>query len=91
MQFTLVMPDIVLDKDGYHAGKWTMVYDEGFEITTDQHNFFAFSFYKIRSDKNPKNDDDEQTNGYTSICSQTYMGWFKNLQPYTQWGCFYGE
>jgi len=29
------MPDIVLDKDGKHCGKWTMVYDEGFEVTTD--------------------------------------------------------
>jgi len=36
-----------------------MVYDEGFEITTETHNFFAFSKYKLRNDKTPKNDDDE--------------------------------
>jgi hypothetical protein len=31
------------------VGKWTMVYDEGFEITTNDINLFAFSKYNIRS------------------------------------------
>lgn len=68
-----------------------MVYDEGFEITTETHNFFAFSKYKLRNDKTPKNDDDEQSAGYSSICSETFLGWFHNPKTRKSWGCFYGE
>ena len=28
------------------AGRWTMVYDEGFEVTVGERVFFAFSAYK---------------------------------------------
>jgi hypothetical protein len=45
------MPNIVKDTTGTVVGKWTMIYDEGFEITTNDFNFFAFSKYNIRSDK----------------------------------------
>jgi len=56
----LALPNIVKDAvTDTTIGKWTMIYDEGFEVITNTHNFFAFSKYKIRTDKTPKNDDDE--------------------------------
>ena len=27
------------------VGKWTMVYDEGFDVITENYTFFAFSRY----------------------------------------------
>lgn len=50
---------MVLDDYGSQVGKWTMVYDEGFEVKLRDHNFFAFSAYKIEKYSTPKNDDDE--------------------------------
>ncbi len=56
--------------EGEYAGKWTMVYDEGFEIRIANSVFFAFSKYKNIGNlvnisyQNPKDDDDEQTKGY---------------------------
>ena len=31
--------------DKIQAGKWTMVYDEGFDILVNNYSFFAFSKY----------------------------------------------
>jgi hypothetical protein len=55
-----------------------MVYDEGFEVKLHDQNFFAFSAYKISSYTTPKNDDDETASGYTSICNETFLGWYHN-------------
>jgi hypothetical protein len=53
------MPNRVTDASGKYMGKWTMVYDEGFEIDLDDTNFFAFSKYSINDGRTPKNTDDE--------------------------------
>ena len=46
-------------------GRWTMVYDEGFEIFMDSgENYFAFSRYIVKKNVEPKDDDDEKTEGY---------------------------
>lgn len=67
-----------------------MVYDEGFEIYFNDQNFFAFSRYKTINNKIPKNDDDEQTKGYKSLCDQTFVGWYYNEVSGKDWGCYYG-
>jgi hypothetical protein len=36
---------MVFDHAGKRIGNWTMVYDEGFEIRTNDFVFFAFSKY----------------------------------------------
>jgi len=53
------MPNVVTDSSGKNIGTWTMVYDEGFEIETNDLNFFAFSKYSIEDGRSPKNTDDE--------------------------------
>jgi len=50
---------MVFDHAGKRIGNWTMVYDEGFEIRTNDFVFFAFSKYTFDYSKTPKNDDDE--------------------------------
>ena len=37
--------------------------------------------------KNPKDDDDEQTQGYKSICDETFNGWAFNKITQT-WQCY---
>ncbi len=79
----LELPNISKDLDLNIQGKWTMVYDEGFEVFIDSLSYFAFSKYinvnnqvkhKIlnishkKIVKNPKDDDDEQIKGYSSQC-----------------------
>jgi len=45
-----------------------MVYDEGFEIFLDSgENYFAFSKYTLKKNIQPKDDDDETTEGYYYI------------------------
>jgi len=53
------MPDVVQDMNGKRIGKWTMVYDEGFEVKLDNLNFFSFSKYSIDYGRTPKDTDDE--------------------------------
>lgn len=53
-----------------------MVYDEGFELRFDNHKtFFGYFKYVTQQFKVANDKDDEQTEGYESICSETYMGW----------------
>jgi len=52
-------------------------------------NYFAFSKYKFNkaSNREPKDDDDEKSEGYVSICNETFLGWYRN--KLNLWGCFY--
>jgi len=79
----LEYPDVVKSPiTGNPIGRWSMVYDEGFEIFLEEEeksnsddkvkikeNFFAFSKYNINKDITPKDDDDEKSEGYVSECS----------------------
>ena len=50
--------------DSVRVGRWSMVYDEGFEIFMDSgENYFAFSKYTIKKNILPKDDDDEKSEG----------------------------
>jgi cathepsin C len=62
----LSMDNTVKD-DSKTTGKWTMVYDEGFDITLGKFTYFAFSKYQHTNNK------------YESICSETLIGWYNNL------------
>lgn len=61
-------------------GKWTMVYDEGFNIEFGELNFFAFSKYAPSKNSNGKEN-------YVSYCNATCVGWYHNKDK-TQWGCY---
>ena len=61
-------------------GKWTMIYDEGFEFTVNNNVFFAFSRYKKIGKFNPSNSDTEDTPGYKNICDKTFIGIFYLLR-----------
>lgn len=53
---------------------WTMVYDEGFDITIGNMNIFLFSKYE------PSGKDENGTKLFKSICRETLVGWFINIE-----------
>lgn len=63
-------------------GRWTMIYDEGFEVNVDGLSFFAFS----RFDLSLK----EGVRVNVSHCGHTQLGWYRNAER-TQWGCFFAK
>lgn len=73
------------------VGKWTMIYDEGFEFTIGDQVFFAFSKYEKVGKFTPTNSDTEDTPGYKNICDQTFIGWYHNSDTNENWGCYWAE
>ena len=80
---------VVLGSDGRSAlkigdkisnGNWTMVYDEGFNIDTEDWTFFAFSKYipTVKTSLKPT---------YKSKCYQTCTGWYASSDN-SLWGCY---
>lgn len=86
---SLLLPNLIEGPLKEALGNWTMVYDEGFELRTFERTFFAFSRYSFNGDRGPKDTDDEDTNGYKSLCNETFIGWFREGSN-GYWGCFYG-
>ena len=86
----LERPNKVLSvKDNSVIGKWTMVYDEGFEFTIKDKVFFAFSKYSSDSDSSVSDKDTIDTKGYYSQCDKTFVGWYHGTNG--KWGCFNAE
>ncbi|CAD8121312.1 unnamed protein product [Paramecium sonneborni] len=56
-------------------GKWTMVYDEGFEVDFLNYKCFAFSKYKTNY------------SGAYSYCGETLIGWYQNTET-NERGCY---
>jgi len=76
---SLANPNIALvtdDKGKKHKGKWTSVYDEGFEVDAANRKFFAFSKF---------------ANG-KSLCKKTWPGWHRDSKnpDKAAWGCYTG-
>lgn len=44
IQLQLLRPNVVVDQYG-NRGHWTLIYNQGFEITVNQRIYFAFSSY----------------------------------------------
>jgi len=84
------------DRTSGDIGRWTMVYDEGFEVRLDNGRvLFAFSHYAPTSEANcppPHNGQGEDNHGrtqcYVSHCHRTQIGWHSDASEY---GCFVGS
>jgi len=67
------------------SGRWTMIYDEGFEVVVGGRNFFAFSNFTYEVNAS----DPAKPKHNVSHCGETMVGWYQNLDR-TQFGCYYG-
>eukprot|EP00656_Telonema_subtile_P014600 TRINITY_DN1750_c0_g1_i1.p1 TRINITY_DN1750_c0_g1~~TRINITY_DN1750_c0_g1_i1.p1 ORF type:complete len:603 (-),score=155.23 TRINITY_DN1750_c0_g1_i1:1-1809(-) len=75
------------EKGESHQGTWTMIYDEGFEVTIRGHKYFAFAYFK----DGPRCDDSTSCDTRRSVCHVTFPGWFHNAKnaDSKSWGCYY--
>jgi len=73
----LLFPDIASDQFG-NLGKWTMVYNQGFEVTINFRKYFAFSNW-LKAEHSIK-----------SLCDETKPGWSHDIYS-RDWACFLGE
>lgn len=44
IQLQLLRPNVAVDQYG-NKGHWTLIYNQGFEVTVNQRVYFAFSSY----------------------------------------------
>mmetsp|Transcript_112768 Transcript_112768/g.318788 ORF Transcript_112768/g.318788 Transcript_112768/m.318788 type:complete len:586 (-) Transcript_112768:159-1916(-) len=82
-RFSLLDPNKVRSDDASELGTWTMIYDEGFEVASGNHVYFAFSKFDI-----VQNHRGGQRN--ISRCGETQLGWYRNVAR-TAWGCYMGR
>jgi len=78
-RMVLKYPDVAVDQFG-NIGTWTMIYNQGFEVTVAGRTYFAFSEYR------------QQGESVVSLCSRTRagQGWSHDVTV-RNWACFTGK
>lgn len=80
-KITLKQPNqATTDQD--QSGRWTMIYDEAFEVDVEGWTFLAFSKFDMWYENGQVKN--------TSHCGETQLGWYHN-DARTQFGCYYGK
>jgi len=71
------------ETDTDRTGKWTMIYDEAFEVNVNGLSMLAFSRYDLSKDSfgNRAN---------VSRCGESQVGWYRTRDR-QQWGCYYAR
>lgn len=86
LQNTTLREVELLDPNVAHSeqqrGRWTMIYDEAFEVKVDGLSFLAFSRFELQPTAGGLRN--------VSHCGETQLGWYRN-ELGTAWGCFYAK
>merc|ERR1711907_899455 len=71
------------------TGTWTMIYDEGFEVTLGEQKYFAYSYFK----RGEHCEDSTACDKARSVCHKTHPGWLhnKNNPDSASWGCYHAS
>lgn len=77
IQIQLLHPNVAVDQYG-NKGHWTMIYNQGFEVTVNQRIYFAFSHYAQNGSE------------VISFCDRTLAGWSHDVLTHN-WACFSGR
>ncbi|XP_052764132.1 dipeptidyl peptidase 1-like [Mya arenaria] len=76
LKVTLDFPNFAIDEFG-NTGTWTLIYNQGFEVTLGGRKYFAFSFYETRGKE------------ILSECCNTFPGWVHSIDE-RNWDCMRG-
>lgn len=64
------------------GGRWTMIYDEAFEVNVDGLSFLGFSRFDISHKDGVKMN--------TSRCGESQLGWYRDVDR-SRWGCYFAK
>lgn len=91
-------------RTGAQVGKWSMIFDEGFEVRIGNRSYLAISRYTCASDtpdawcktdKDAHENSDGSVSGWQPVCSETFIGWYHEIdsvsQEVTGLGCWFGK
>mmetsp|Transcript_3482 Transcript_3482/g.8667 ORF Transcript_3482/g.8667 Transcript_3482/m.8667 type:complete len:567 (+) Transcript_3482:58-1758(+) len=78
-------PDVAKTANGTE-GRFTLIYDEGFEVQLEGLTFFAFN--RFDQPPSPDSASNATENGRRSYCGQTSRGWYRDATR-SQWGCYH--
>lgn len=67
------------------VAQWTMIYDEGMNVNSDDYEFFTFNHFKI-----PENSNVHGKKYFESFCGKTEVGWYQDKKT-GLYGCYKGE
>uniref|UniRef100_A0A915K6Y1 Cathepsin C exclusion domain-containing protein n=1 Tax=Romanomermis culicivorax TaxID=13658 RepID=A0A915K6Y1_ROMCU len=73
----LLFPNLVVDEYG-NTGQWTLIYNQGFEISINYRKYFAFSNWS------------QSEHTVSSRCFETKTGWAHDAFI-RDWSCFIGH
>lgn len=98
IKFELRNPNLVMDEKNNKIGHWTMVYDEGFEVTLNLLSdgttlkFFSFMEYEPKTSVRLSHLSGN-VKDYTSHCDRTRVGWLTKISSLGvyNYGCFQGK
>lgn len=76
LKIDLTFPNFATDEHG-NTGHWTLIYNQGFEVTINYRKYFAFSLYKTEGNK------------VYSYCHKTLPGWSHDILEHN-WACWTG-
>ena len=73
-KITLRYPNLAIDEDG-NTGRWTLIYNQGFEAVIQYRKYFAFFAYKVHG------------GDVESYCDRTLVGWSHDVLG-KNWACY---
>jgi hypothetical protein len=96
--------DLVAYTKGGVSGRWSMIFDEGFEVRSGSRSYLAISKYTCdadtpkawcQSDEGAHENTDGSVSGWTPMCSETFVGWYHEVDEstgqITGLGCWFGK
>lgn len=94
----------LIAREGDTEGRWSMIFDEGFEVRIGTRSYLAISRYTCSAgtpeawcltNQDAHENSDGSVSGWDSVCGETFVGWYHDTDPVTEevvgLGCWFGK